>query len=619
MSQRLIDFLSRADVWAVAAALAGFLTLTWVIRGAPIGQSTREEPEESPGTGYRDRTVAAAVVGFLLVLLGAYLAATAGIPWSLPAFGAGFGTVLAVLRINAKYRHVSPTLRRVVQFSNTALTASLVAGILLVGNLMAFRYGGRAIDLTRDRAFSLSTLTRNQLGALDRLVTITVFFGNSEPSSRQLDRVRQLLDLYRAANPSRVRVEYLNPFVDTKEFEALVKRVPAMVAAPGDGIVLGFGEGEDAPHVVIGTRELFEGQGSRFEPGPDRFVSTFNGEDVVTSALIRLREGKRSRVAFTSGHGETSTAEVDPSKPGIGLWRTRLASTGIDSIEVDLDRDEVPADVSLLAICAPKTPFRDAELGRIRQLIARGGQVLALVGNAEPSGLEDLLRNYNVEIGPGQVVDPRFKYMGRASLFLAPLGDGGLHPIVEPFAGRAALMQDAAPIAILGPPSRPAASAPRTASASASASPRVANPGILAVPFLKSSPESWAETDRKARPVTRDPARDPAGPFPVGVAASVRPATASEKPVPRMVVFSSPHVADNAIIQADPINLDLLMNAVYWLKGRPEMLGIAAKTHESVAFSADPGLQFRLVMVPTFMAVVLIIGMGATTYVARRD
>ena len=60
------------------------------------------------------------------------------------------------------------------------------------------------------------------------------------------------------------------------------------------------------------------------------------------------------------------------------------------------------------------------------------------------------------------------------------------------------------------------------------------------------------------------------------------------------------------------------MNAVFWLKGRPE-LGIAPKTHESLVFSADPGLQFRLVMVPTFMAVVIIIGLGPTTYVAGRD
>ncbi len=183
------------------------------------------------------------MIGFLLVLAGGYLAATVGIPWSLPAFAAGFGIVLAVLRVNRRYRHASPTLRRVLEFSNTALTASLVAGILIVGNVVAFRYGGRAIDLTRDRSFSLSSRTINLLQSLDRPVSFDVFFGNSPQSSRQLDRVRQLLDLYKAANPSRVRVEYLDPNNDVKEFEALVKRVPDMVGLLGDGIVVGYRRG----------------------------------------------------------------------------------------------------------------------------------------------------------------------------------------------------------------------------------------------------------------------------------------------------------------------------------------------------------------------------------------
>src|SRR5206468_181754 len=133
--------------------------------------------------------------------------------------------------------------------------------------------------------------------------------------------------------------------------------------------------------------------------------------DVVTSALIRLREGKRSKVAFTAGHNEPSTGELDPSRPGVGLWRARLSSTGIDAIEVDLAREDVPEDVSLLVVCGPRTPFQPAELDRVRRLITRGGQLIVLVGNAEPSGLEDLLRTYNVELGAGQAVDPRFNYM----------------------------------------------------------------------------------------------------------------------------------------------------------------------------------------------------------------
>ena len=538
MSQRVLDFLSRPEIWAIAAALSGFLTLTWVLRGAPLGQATREEPEESPASSYRDRVVASAVIGFLLVLAGAYLAAVVSIPWSLLAFAAGFGIVLAVLRINNRYRHVSPTLRRVLEFSNTALTASLLLGILVVGNVVAFKYGGRAIDLTRDQAFSLSSRSTSVLQGLDRPVSFTVFFGNSDRSIRQLDRVRQLLDLYKAANPSRIRVQYLDPNLDIKDFESLAKRVPDIATSPGGGIVFEYGEGESVPLTFIPTYELFEAQGSRFEPKPDRFVSTFNGEDVVTSALIRAREGKRSKIAFTSGHAELSPSEFDPSQPGVGLWRSRLASVGVDVVEANLLRDEVPEDTSLLVICGPKTPFQADEIERIKAFIIRGGQLIILIGNTEPTGLDDLLRTYNVEVGQGTVVDLRFNLQKRPSLVFAPVPPGSNLPIVGPLGGRYVLVPGAAPLITLEGPPKPGAPP----------SSKSANPTIAAFPILRTSPESWAETTPNVRTLTKDPAKDLAGPINVGVAVVVKPQTASEKPTPRMVIFSSPYLANNPFV-----------------------------------------------------------------------
>lgn len=610
MSQRLIDILSRTDVWAVAIALVGFLTLTWAIRGAPMGQPAREEPEDSPPAGYRDRVVALAVVGFLMVVAGAYLAISVGIPWSLPAFGSGFAIVLGVLRANRRYRHVSPTLRRVLEFSGTALTASLVAGILVVGNVVAFKYGGRAIDLTRDRVYSLSSKTVNLLRSLDRPVTFTVYYGNSEPSVRQHERIRQLLELYKAADPSRVRVEYLDQFMNTKEFEELARRVPEMAASRGDGVVVSYGEGEAVPRAVLANRDLFEGPGARVDPRENRVLLTFNGEDVVTSALIRLREGKRSMIGFTVGHGEPPSGELDPSQPGVGVWRARLASVGVDAVEVNLVRDEVPSACPLLAICGPRSPFGTDEVERIRSFIARGGQLMVFVGNTDPTGLDDLLRNYNVEIGKGMVFDPRYNYRKQPYLVYAPMVPGNRHPITETLQGRVAFVQNAAPIAVLGPPT-PGKLDPTPR--------RPANPGVEVAPFLRTSPESWVEAEPDARPYSRDPAREAAGPVAVGAAVSIRPAIASEKPTPRMVVFSTAHLADNRILYNDPTNLDLIMNALYWLKGKPEMQGIDPKNQETLIFAADPGLALRLVMVPTLMAIVVIVGLGLTTYLARRD
>ncbi len=608
MTDRMMTFLARNEVWMLVVGLAGFLALTWLIRGAPLGQDTRDEAEGAPPGGYRDRVVALAVLGFLLVLGGAAVAVGAGIPWSLPLFGVGFGLVAGVIRVNRRHRHASPTLRRALDFSQTALTVSLLVGILAVGNVVAFRYGGRAIDLTGDRAYSLSALTLNQLASVDRPVSFVVVFGNSERSKRQLDRVRQLLDQFKAARPDKVAVDYLNPFTESGELEALAKRVPDIAASSGgDGIVLTYGEGAAAPHAVIGTRDLFEGSGPA-EDAPGRFRSAFRGEDVVTSALIRLREGKRSRVAFTAGHLEASPSDFDLGQPGAGVWRGRLGSFGAEVIELKLERDEIPDDVSLLVICGPKQPFKGPEVDRIKRHIARGGHLIVLIGNRGPTGLDDLLRTYNVQVGPGLVVDPRNNYQNRGLLVYVPIPEGGNQAIAEPLQGRAVLLQNAAPLTILGP----------AAGGMAEAS-KASNPGVLVAPILRTSPASWVELDPGAGAMARDPAREAAGPITVGVAVSIRAALEGEKPTPRMVVFSSIHLGENPILGVEPTNLDLLMNAVYWLKGKPELLGIAPKVHEAVLFAADPGLQLRLVIVPTLLAVVAILGLGATTYLARRD
>ena len=612
MSDRVLALLARADVWATVAGLVGFLTLTWVIRQAPLGQPTRPEPADAPGPGVRDRAVVLGVVGLLLIGLGGWLALRHGIPVALPAFAIGIGLVVWVLRTYRVHRHASPTIRRLVVVAETGLTASLLAGVLLVGNALAFRLGGQAIDLTHDQAFTLSSLTLNQIRTLDRPLVVTIFFGNSERSIRQRDRVRQLADLLRAANPTQVRIESLNPFVDLKEFEALARQVPGVATSAGDGLVLTLGDGPGAPRAVLGTRELFE-VGARPGATDERFTSTFRGEDAITSALIRLREGKRSRVAFTTGHGEPSTAELDPNRPGYGLWKARLDAVGSDLVDVNLLQAEIPPEVNLLVIGGPRAPFQETEIERVKRHIARGGAILALVDHLEPTGLDDLLATYNIRLEAGVAADSRFLYNNRPTIIYAPVGSGLPHPITEPLRGQVVLLQNASPVQVVG------VGGSLGPAAAKATNDKPINPGIVTVPILRTSPDSWVEADPRSGSITFERGQEQAGPLVVGVAATTRPALNSEAPVPRLVLFSTPSLGDNRLLRTEATNIDLLMNAVSWLRGQPEAIGIAPKTHQSLQFAADPGLQFRLVMVPTLAAIVVILGLGLSTYLARRD
>ena len=157
MSEKFLTFLGRGDVLIAGSALAAFLVLSWVLRGAAPGRAAEGETDtDAPLAGRRERMVVGVAVGLILILAGAFVAVDRGIPWSLPIFAMGFGLVLALTRINRRYRHSSPVLRRTIDVSGSFLDLSLLAGILIVANVLAFRYGGQPLDLTREGTYSLT-------------------------------------------------------------------------------------------------------------------------------------------------------------------------------------------------------------------------------------------------------------------------------------------------------------------------------------------------------------------------------------------------------------------------------------------------------------------------------
>ena len=621
MKYDFLAYLWRSETWIVGSALVAFLVATWVLRGTPPGHATDSENDsDAPTARYRDRIVAAVVVGLILILLGAFVAITRGIPWSLPIFGVGFGLVLMLIAYNRRYRHASPSLRRTIEFSSAFLNATLLAGILIVGNIIAFRYGGHLIDVTREQTYSLSSMTLNQLKSLEQPVTFMMVFGRGPRAVRQRDRVVQLLESYKAVNPAMIELDSLDPYSDVTRYDELVKRMPELELLHGGGVVSGggvviqYGEGDSAQHVVVRNGDLFQ----QLPPGAarggmDQFASAFTGEDEVTSALMRLREGKKAKVVFTTGHGEPLTSDLNPQSRGIGNWKARLAKVGCEVIDLNLIQDEIPADTSLVIVVSPKSAFKPDEEPKLRAFAEKGGPVLLLLGNTEPSGLDEFLKSFNLALGGGLVIDPRYNYKNNPSLVFAPTGGIVKHPVIDPLGpNRAALLPSAAPIHVFGQSTRGQAPTDPV------------NPRLLPAPLLQTTNFSWAESNPKNSPVRLDPKTgDEPGPLTVGVAVTERPEKLAPGNVtagkPRLVLFSSPGMAENYVQEIEQTNLDLLMNAASWLRNRPDTQGIPPHTHVSLTLAVDPFLRSRLILVPSAVAVMLIIALGITVYMTRRQ
>jgi hypothetical protein len=614
MKDDLFTYLSRSEFWIFGSALVTLLIGTWVFRGAPPGQSgDTEDDMEAPRAGYRDRIVVAVVVGLILIMGGAYVAIARGILWSLPIFALGFGLVLALISFNQRYRHASPSLRRTIDFSSSFLNAALLAGILIVFNVMAFRYGGQPLDMTREQTYSLSSMTITQLLSLKQPVTFTSVFGRGPRAVRQRERVLQLLESFKSVNPAFIEIDSVDPYSDLTRGDELLKRVPELEILHGGGIVIEYGEGEGATHVVVRNQDLFH----PIQPGGGRssqtnFASAFTGEDEITSALVRLREGKRAKVAFTTGHGEAASNDLNPRGRGVGNWKARLSKVGCEVIDLNMIQEEIPADLSLLIVVSPKTPFKAEEVAKLKAFAAGGGPVMLLVG-PEPSGLDDFLKSFNLAIRGGLVVDPRYNFRGNLSLVFAPTSLTSKHPIIEPLgANRAVLLPGAAPIQVFGQTAR--GRAPTA----------VVDPALVPTPIILTTTYSWAENNPKNPPFRLDPEGDQPGPVTVGVAVAERAESAArgaEPPEgkPRLALFSCPGIAENIFQEYEPTNLDLLMNTASWLRNRPDTQGIPPHTHVALTLSVDPFLRSRLILVPSAVAAMLIVATGITVYVARRQ
>jgi hypothetical protein len=452
-----------------------------------------------------------------------------------------------------------------------------MAAALFVANLAAYRASPRPIDLTGDRAFTLDPATRGLLKRLDQPATFTLFLGNN-PMARSLrGQARLLLELYRAERPALVRLEEISAESEPARFQAFARRMPeAAVAAPTGGVALEVG----ARRTLVPLEDLI----GMADPGdPTSTVATFRGEDALTAALARVLAGTALRVAFTTGHGERSSESMDDPE-AVGRLRVRLKAFGAESLVWDPRTEDPPPGLDVALVVRPRAMWDEAARTRFRAWLDAGGRAVLILDGATPTGLEPDLAAIGIELGPGPIVDPRLNLRGRPDAPIAPIAARDAHPIARSLAAQG----------VLAPSSSPLNLTPGT------------DPGTRIEPIVRTGPDARVEG--------RD---DAIGPF--VIAAALSRIGVAGTATPSLVVIAVAEFADNATAAASPGNLDLIVNAVGWLRGRPSLMGLAPRNTIAGRLGLDPNLKARLVLIPTISAVSVLLAAGVGLTLARRS
>jgi hypothetical protein len=419
-------------------------------------------------------------------------------------------------------------------------------------------------------------------------------------------QVEDLLGLYDEASDS-LSVVHVEPNAERARAIALAQELgidAKRIESMKETVVVKYGDRRRDVDIT----DIFETRPPSSFGMPGR-EAVFRGEDALTSAIAELLDERRHRVYFVTGHGEGSTGG-GPSDYSTAADALR----GMNFEAADLKLAEargVPDDADVVVIAGPTRPIPTGgpgvdELKAIGDHLDRGGGLLVLLDNLvlnpghSASGIERVLAGYGVgvrqdvvaagpesvlvDLGSGRrVLNTRGWTIGLPSAF---------HEVSRPLAAHRAFLFQACCLEET----------------------RARKEGYMTWRLLEGDDRSWGEKD-PSRSAAYDEDADLAGPTILALAVSAsheEGELAVENPA-KIVVFSDADFLSNQFMESPnyrySANMSVFLNAVNWMVGRRENIGIEPKERQRRTAVITPRRRSRLfwgvVVGPAVLMVVL--------------
>ncbi len=442
--------------------------------------------------------------------------------------------------------------------ANTLVMSVAVVVIIGIVNFLGYRHHKR-FDLTAEGLFTLSDQTRKIVGNLQKDVKIIKF--DKEADQQLADRMSEFKYL-----SNRISYERIDP-----------QQKPEIARQYA---VQRFGE-----TIVV--------SGERIE----RPQTT--DEQALVNSIMKATRDKLKRVCFTEGHDEKALSGTDGE--GYASVDGVLKNENYETKSVNLiSANQVPAECDVLISAGPQKAFFPQEAAMIGKYLDEGGKAFLLIDPPPPNSqnpssdmqLGDVLRAWNITLGNDIALDAsgagRLLGLGPAAPIAGNYPD---HPITKDM-------------------KRSATFFPMSRSIKTGDS---AKGQMFFTEILKTSENSWAETELKGNEAKFDQGKDTKGPISLGVAASKK---IGEKEA-RLAVIGDSDFAANQYFRL-LANGDLFINTVNWLSQDEDLISIRPKSAASRSVTMTEAQQstFWWLIVPIMP--LSVIAAGAYIWWKRR-
>lgn len=483
----------------------------------------------------------------------------------------------------------------------------LILGILVLVNIISNRLFFR-LDFTADQRYSLSDATKDILAELNYPVTVKAYFSENLPPD--IAKVRQdfkeLLIEYNNYSGGQIVYEFLNPNegqeAETQAQQAGIRPIQINVRERDQmkqqraylGAVVQLGEESDVIPFV--------------QPGSAM-------EYALSTSIKKLSVKDKPRIGLLQGHGEPSMAALPQLMAQLEILYE------VDTVEVDFSGN-LPADISTLAIIAPKDTVNPIVFSAIDNFLSRGGHVVLALNTVEGdmqnaqgvvkyTGFEDWLKEKGIEIEPNFVVDVNcgsitvrqqqgpfmmntpmsFPFLPIITNFADHPVTKGLEQVILPFASSIKFNPTDTTMIVT-----PIALTSEKA-------------GIKNAPVYFDINKNWGETDFTLSSLS------------VGVAVEGKIAGGQDS---RMVVFGDGDFAINGegqgAQQLQPDNVSLMANAIDWLSDDTGLIELRTKgvTSRPIDSDLEDGTKAFLKYFNFLLPLLLILGYGFYRFQLKR-
>ena len=303
------------------------------------------------------------------------------------------------------------------------LWLQILLGLMLYVSLnyMASRHYVR-IDFSENNKNSLSpesiAYIKNLKHNIDVFVVLSATKTNNENTSVKKDLSAFLNQYeYESVAPNKIKVEFVNSNIDNRKTELLVKK---------------FGSNIENSVIVSSPMR------SKIIPISDFYTilseeaKNFNGETLMTSAILNVSEEKQPKIYLLRGHGELDANNTSATK-GMSEFALALLARNYLLQECRLDEGKpLPDDADMLIIAAPKANFLPVEIAQIRKyLLKDNGRVVLFLAMGNLCGLEDVLFDWGIRSDDMQVLDTAGYFESSEGDLIARTFPKNSHPIVK--------------------------------------------------------------------------------------------------------------------------------------------------------------------------------------------